>query len=228
MKHANQIKALLFDIDNTLVNRDYAFTMYIKDFVKRNQNSFGSKCYDSVIEEILQIDDRGRFDRSLFIEKILGMFPGLNMSKEEFWADHKTLPDFVRNEYEVQEMIKRLKEDYNLAIVSNGSGDMQRMKMRYAGLESLFTEYFISGEIGIEKPDSKIFTKALDSLKCLPEDAVMIGDDMDRDILGAKKTGIKTIMISSAENRRKNADKNIADIVIDNILELEKVLPCLI
>ncbi len=228
MKHTKPNKALLFDIDNTLVDRDYAFTMYIKDFVKRHQNRFGSNKYDSVIEEIVQIDDRGRYDRSLFIKKILNVFPGLNMTTDEFWADHKNLPDFVKNEHDIQEMIKRLSLDFKLAIVSNGSGQMQRKKMKYAGLDSLFNEYFISGEIGIEKPDSKIFTKALDSLICLPEDAVMIGDDIDRDILGAKKIGIKTIMISSAENREQNEQKNIADIVIDNILELEKVLPCLI
>lgn len=67
--------------------------------------------------------------------------------------------------------------------------------MKKYGLSQYLDLIIASAEEGIEKPDLKIFELALKRANCLPENAVMIGDRLDNDIIPAKRMGLKTIWI---------------------------------
>ncbi len=222
---------LLFDIDNTLVNRDLSFKSYIRDFIKRFPEFFNGVDHNSAVEKIVKIDNRGLCDRKIFIEKILKLFPKILLTPEEFWKDHQKLPEFIKPDQNLQMMLKRLSINHTMAIISNGSGKMQREKLKNSGIDQFFKTCFISGETGWEKPDEKIFLNALTALKCSPENTVMIGDDMEKDIWGAKQLGIKTVWISKNRGsfiKSELKDKIESDIVIEDIYQLEEVLPCII
>lgn len=92
------------------------------------------------------------------------------------------------------ECLAGLHREYKIGIIANQSpGTADRMKDY--GLLQYLDLIVASAEEGIEKPDLRIFELALKRAGCLPENAVMIGDRLDNDIIPAKQMGMKTIWI---------------------------------
>ena len=96
----------------------------------------------------------------------------------------------------VQSLLDELREQYQLALVSNGAPGLQREKLNGSGLAHYFEVVVISGEIGVGKPDPKLFQIALDRLNISPNEAVVIGNARGTDILGAQNAKIKAIWLN--------------------------------
>jgi putative hydrolase of the HAD superfamily len=123
---------------------------------------------------------------------------------------------------DAEPILKVLQRDYQLGLITNGPPDLQREKIQAVKLVLYFQVILISGELGIGKPDSRIFRRALDMLQAAPGEAVMIGDSLHRDILGAHQVGLKGIWIN-----RSGADRDddiIPDAQIASLNELLSVL----
>ncbi len=98
---------------------------------------------------------------------------------------------------EVPALLEDLGQRFRLGLVTNGASDLQREKVAGAGLERYFQTIVVSGEVGVGKPDRRVFTRALDALNSSPDDAVMIGDSLRCDIGGAQAMGMSCIWIRS-------------------------------
>ena len=81
------------------------------------------------------------------------------------------------------------RRDYNLYILSNGFIEVQHKKLQSAGIEDYFERMVLSDEIGINKPDRRLFDYALEVTHSQAADTLMIGDNYDADILGAMQAG---------------------------------------
>lgn len=86
-----------------------------------------------------------------------------------------------------------LARDHRLAIVTNGAPDVQREKLSRTPLARHFGAIVISVEVGVGKPDPRIFRIALDAIGA--ERAVMVGDSLPRDVAGARGAGLPAIWI---------------------------------
>jgi HAD superfamily hydrolase (TIGR01662 family) len=86
---------------------------------------------------------------------------------------------------------------YRLGLISNTSDDknVQGIVDRW-GLRPFFETIVTSAELGIRKPDARIFKAALDRIRVQPEAAVMVGDMLEADVLGANQSGIYSIWIT--------------------------------
>jgi len=96
---------------------------------------------------------------------------------------------------EADAVVRDLGRDHRLGLVTNGAPDVQREKLSHTALAPLFEVTIISAEIGIGKPDPRIFEAALASLRIAPQDAVMIGDSLARDVAGAHAAGLRAIWV---------------------------------
>jgi len=83
-----------------------------------------------------------------------------------------------------------------LAVLTNGSSDRQRDKLSATGLEQLFDVVVISGEVGLGKPDPRIFRRALAELGACPSDATMVGDNRAKDVDAARAVGLRAIWLN--------------------------------
>ncbi|MFZ6677391.1 HAD family hydrolase [Undibacterium sp. Tian12W] len=214
--------SLLFDIDNTLVNRDAAFDAYILNFIIRNQAAFFDEDMSLVYDEMITLDCHGRKDRKLFCYEVLQRFPRLPYTAESLWEDHMSLPDFVKSDRLLKQMLERLSADYQLMIISNGSAHMQRRKLRQAELVDYFEHVFISAEVGYSKPDQRLFSHALGYAR--HASAVMIGDDYINDMQPAMAMQLKTIFI----NPENETVAVRPDHQLSGIHDLEEALACMI
>lgn len=82
-----------------------------------------------------------------------------------------------------------------LALVTNGNSDVQRRKIEKYGLDCIFDYILIEGEFGVGKPDPSVFTTALEKLNVRPSYTWMVGDDLERDIAGAQRLGIRGVWV---------------------------------
>ena len=126
---------------------------------------------------------------------------------------------------DVEDTLTNLRKTYQLALVTNGAPDLQREKIQGVGLRQYFDEILISGEVGIGKPDSRIFRLVLGAIDALPSETVMVGDSLSRDILGAQRTGLKGIWLNRSGNK---ADNQVTpDAQIASLRQLHGLLPTL-
>lgn len=89
-------------------------------------------------------------------------------------------------------------------MLTNGDPSLQKEKL--AGVPELapyFNEIVISGEFGKGKPDPSIFEHCLSLLGMTKDDAVMVGDNLNTDILGASRAGIQTVWVNRKGKRMK-------------------------
>lgn len=96
------------------------------------------------------------------------------------------------------------KEGYRMHIITNGFREVQFLKLDGCGLTPFFDRVLCSEEAGVNKPDRKVFRMAEEWTDCLPEDAVMIGDDMKADIHGALQAGWHAIHFDPGKKLRSD------------------------
>lgn len=95
---------------------------------------------------------------------------------------------------QTHEILAQLKTRYRLAVVSDAQSAYGLPELRAVGLADYFAPIVISGDYGYRKPDSRLFQSALTALQITPEEAIYIGNDRFRDVLGARQAGMKTIL----------------------------------
>jgi putative hydrolase of the HAD superfamily len=124
---------------------------------------------------------------------------------KEFDVENKALADIFGTHYlsqasqkphllpQAKEVLDYLYPKYPLHIITNGFPDVQRVKMQSGGILGYFQEIVTSAEAGFKKPDIGIFSYLMQKLKAKPEECIMIGDNLETDILGAIRSGIDSV-----------------------------------
>jgi len=82
---------------------------------------------------------------------------------------------------------------YKLHIITNGFEEVQHKKLKNSGIDHYFSTVTTSEEVGLKKPNPKVFLTALNKANSFPTQSVMIGDSLEADILGANNIGMQTI-----------------------------------
>ncbi len=94
-------------------------------------------------------------------------------------------------------VLDQLKGDYSLVLLTNGAPSLQRAKLGLTSeLAGYFDEIIVSGDFGIGKPDSTIFQYVLDRVAVTKDEVIMVGDNLNTDILGANRVGIKSVWVN--------------------------------
>ena len=125
---------------------------------------------------------------------------------------HEVYPD-------VRPALDELRRSYRLALLTNGASDLQREKIDGAGIGSYFEATLVAGDIGVAKPHARMFTTILEQLDTKPNEAVMLGDSLRKDVAGAQKAGLKAVWV----NREAAAprDKFTPDLEVENLQEFQ-------
>ena len=138
--------------------------------------------------------------------------------------EHIVDAELVAGAPEVLEDIRR--RGYKIALIANADSIDARNILSACRLDSYFDATIISGELGIEKPDSRIFQVALDELRVKPGKALMVGNRLDTDIVGANRVGIKSAWFrwNSRYDSTIGTEDKRPDFMIQNLAELLDIL----
>lgn len=167
------------------------------------------------------------------LKSTLGALGIPEMPKEE-------LKDYLTKMYAVSEVYWRREEDaletlqtlqdqgYRLGIISN-AGDAQNVQrlIDQAGLRQYFEYISISADVGIRKPHPRIFQMAFDHFRVEAGRAVMIGDTLGADVLGARNVSMASVWITrraDTPDNRAHRDTLRPDAEISTLAELPPLL----
>jgi putative hydrolase of the HAD superfamily len=123
----------------------------------------------------------------------------------------------------VRKVLDALREHYPLAVVTDAQSAYARGELHKVGLLDYFDPVIVSGDHGYRKPDRRLFQFALDAMGVAAENVLYVGNDMHRDIFGAREVGMKTVMFDSDQGTKVHLDC-VPDFTITDFRDLLKIL----
>lgn len=194
------IKWIFFDVGSTLVDETKACDRRAREMIAGTRITF--RQFDEARIRFAKLGLNGDSEAA----KYFGLTKTPWHSEDEI-----PFPD-------TEDTLKFLtRQRYRLGIIANQNpGTSQRLQSW--GLLQYFDVVAASSEIGVAKPEPEIFLRALEMAGCKAEEAAMVGDRLDNDILPAKKLGMKTVWIRKGLARYQ--ENTGADHVIDSLAEL--------
>jgi HAD superfamily hydrolase (TIGR01509 family) len=185
------IRAVLFDLDNTLVDRDGAF----RDCV---QARFPDPAMRA---ELIQIDNGGRGDRA----DLFQCWERYSDASIDQAAFGRLIAGRLQPDVGLLFVLRELSKTVKLGVITNGSGETQRQKLCAAGLDGIFSadRVWVSGETGSAKPDSAIFLLAVQALGETSGHCLYVGDNEQDDFLGATNAGLRACLVKTVLNAER-------------------------
>jgi putative hydrolase of the HAD superfamily len=122
-----------------------------------------------------------------------------------------------------REVLDALRGRYPLALVTDAQTAYARGELHRVGLLGYFDPIIVSGDYGYRKPDRRLFQFALDGMNVAAENALYVGNDMYRDIFGAREAGLRTVMFDSDQGKKAYRDC-VPDYTISDLRELLAIL----
>jgi HAD superfamily hydrolase (TIGR01549 family) len=183
---------VLLDLDDTLTDRARTFEEWAVGFLRQLGRPVDE------LEELRRLDNRGLTDRRAFFGAVAQRL-GVTLDVEAVLSDYRARTGHAYVAAGIVDALGRLRASGGSSIVvTNGQSAVQRAKLDHTGLAKLVDRVVISEEVGVVKPDPRIFAIALDGLAD-PADAWMVGDNLEADILGAARAGLSTAWVSNAD-----------------------------
>lgn len=187
------IKAVIFDLDNTIVDRTRTFRGFVKTFI---DTYFGHlEETQTLFDRIIDLDQDGYKNKKQLFSELLDELQWKEKPRIEelldFYATH-----YVENAVlmdQAREVLGDLRKKYKTGLITNGLTAIQYGKIDHLGIRNEFDLILVSEEAGVKKPDPRIFQMALDHFGFLPQECIYIGDHPVNDIEGAARVGMKTI-----------------------------------
>lgn len=208
------IELLFFDLGYTLINEDNAHRKRINDCITYQQENYGKLfTYEQVYNEICRASSEYR-------QQFYGAMESLGIKEKTPYPKELEFPF-----NDAEKVLKELNNKYSIGIIANQSAGAQG-RLKNFGLNDYVDLCISSAELGIAKPDLKIFKLALKKACCSAENSVMIGDRLDNDIFPAKQLGMKTIHIKQGFGAYQApvSEEYKADITVNNLTGLLKYL----
>ncbi len=194
------IRALIFDFDGTLSNRQANAYAVFDDYFRPFFSGFSEVEYEAVLQDMMLYDCNGilNVDKRVipFVNKYGRYLPEDFAEKFVPYYNDQMFEYTVLKE-ETVDVLEQLKGRYKMAVLSNGDSLPQHRKVEKMELEHYFEEVLVSGDIGIDKPDRGIFDHLCKKLGVRNEETVMIGDVFASDILGASRAGLIPVWLNS-------------------------------
>ena len=106
----------------------------------------------------------------------------------------------------VSEMLRLLSGKLPLALVTDAQSAYAKGELRQVGILDYFDPIIVSGDYGYRKPDRRLFELAVDGLGVPAQNTLYVGNDMHRDIYGAREVGMQTVMFDSDQGTKEYAD----------------------
>lgn len=228
------IKAVLLDIDNTLLD----FDAYVHESMKNGFEKFGlGECNEHTyavfhavnnglwkqIEEGTLTFEQLKKVRWNKVFEALGIdFDGIFF--ETYFREYlneSAIP--VKGAKELLEYLHG--KGYILCAASNGPFDQQCNRLKIGGMFEYFTHFFVSGKIGFSKPAAEFFDVCFkeinQNLKVEKDEIILIGDSLSADIEGAREFGFRTCYFNF---KGKDFDENGTDYSVNKLEEIQNIL----
>lgn len=215
---------LLFDLDDTL----FDFLASEKRAINFLMGDYGiepteeqHRLYSEINAAKWKKLEKGELTRKeLGIERFADFFEQIGIDADPVEANRKYMEYLSQPGILLDgalETCKKLSEKYSLYLITNGTGFVQRGRLKNSPLMLYIKAVFISEDIGFNKPSREYFDYVLANIDEKDKSKVLvIGDSLSSDIAGAKNSGLDACWV----NRKSSAEKAEAKFTVNNVSEL--------
>lgn len=214
-------RAILFDLDDTLFDRDAAYLNWAKAFVQATFPASSVMQAQEIVACLVELDDHGYGPREAIFAGLQQRCPALT-TPLPVWLEeyHRGLLDMIEPSLAVSKLLSALtRSAIPFGIITNGSS-RQQQKIERLEFDQLTSCIFISRLFGVHKPDPAIFLAAAAHLQVLPSEILFIGDHPYNDIWGAHQTGMRTAWLQRAFPWPDTLPSTIIDLTLHSLEEL--------
>ncbi len=224
------VKAVLIDIDNTILD----FDKCSDEAIKQSAEHFGITLPENYFEVFSECNDKlwhlleeGIITKQdIYDRRWIEIFKRLGVDADGIAFDNM-FREKIRNIAipvdGAEELLQYLSGKYPVYCASNASRERQEFRIASRGFDKYISGIFTSEDIGFQKPAKEFFFACGSALYPVkPSEIVMIGDSVNADIIGAKNFGLKTIWF----NFRNEAydDYNFTDYTVNRLEEIKNIL----
>lgn len=222
------IRAVLFDLDNTLTHRDQSILAYSQHLANTYQQQLQQVEISQIQSIIRRIDNGGYPKKELLTHPSIAASVAYALQQELNW---NSLPDFEElTQFWFQQfglsavampganhLLAELKQQgYKLAVVSNGGHATRLTILQGLGFSHYFDQIISSELVGISKPNPEIFLHTSRQLDVAPQNCLFIGDHPVNDIQGATEAGMQALWFKgfheAEDHKLMNTIQNLAEI----------------
>ncbi|MDO4198278.1 MAG: HAD family hydrolase [Erysipelotrichaceae bacterium] len=220
------IKAVLFDFDGTISNRQYNAYSLFKDYFRKYFPDKNDMEFEAVLQDMMVYDCNGTIDTKYRVAPFMRKY-GKDVPEDfeevfvPFYYQYMYKYCVVKNE--THEVLKKLRDSgkYKMAIISNGNSKSQHDKIDYVDVAKYFDVVMVGGDIDIQKPDRRVFDYVTDKLGVRNEECIFVGDVFSTDILGAYNAGMIPVWMKTDPEKPHDFYDGY---IIDNLNQLFEIL----
>ncbi|MET3438023.1 HAD family hydrolase [Sphingomonas sp. 1185] len=186
--------AILFDLDETLLDRTTSLIAFLADQHSRFRSRLGYAAFEAWRDRFIAMDARGHTHKSVVYPAILAEFNGDPNAADELLDDYrKRCSSFARPFAGMAETLQELRSrGRRLGIITNGETAFQSRHIEALGLDRMVDAVLISQTEGLRKPDPALFERAAARLCVQASECLFVGDNPVADVLGAHNAGLST------------------------------------
>ena len=227
-------KHIFFDLDRTLWDFESNSHDALFDIVNKYQLADLVEKFDLFISLYKKHNVRMWKDyRDNKIEKSILRWKRFYLVLLEFNIDDIDLAKKIGEDYvtispqkkklypHVHELLQYLQVNYQMHIITNGFEEVQHVKLERSKLNRYFTNVITSEMVGVQKPANAIFAHALVLAGANKNESIMIGDDIDTDIAGARDYGIDQVYFNPDNNSIKDIKPTYE---VSSLIEIKEIL----
>lgn len=215
------IKAIFFDLDETLISRAGAIRAFIADQFHRYAAELEGIDRYEYVGRFLAMEDNGRIPKDMLYPAFVAELNITGIGADALLRDYRRVyPKFASPNPGALQTVERARAaGLSVGVVTNGNAEVQHAKLSSIGIEKLLDAVIISEAVGLRKPDPKIFELAASELAVELEATLFVGDNPEVDIVGAAGAGMRTAWFRNGEVWPKDLTPK-ADIDIEKLAEV--------
>ena len=186
------IRAVLFDLDGTLYDRDASILQITADLFEAFHLDLAGIEKHRFIERSIELDSHGH-GRAPRLYHLLGQELGFGADLADRLGAHfsDNYPRYCRLPPDTSATMETLRaHGKKLGVITNGPVEWQRRKLQALGIASSFDTVLISEAEGIQKPDTRIFARGVARCGTEASETMFVGDHPDADVAGSRAAGL--------------------------------------
>ncbi len=197
MSESPRMRAVIWDLGGVIVRTmDYATRIELAQRVGMTREELERAVFEC------ELSHRASIGEITSDELWEGVCDELNLSREQKAAAERAFWGGDVVDHELLDFIRSLRLKYKTALLSNAWSDLRQLLTETWKIHDAFDEIIISAEVGLIKPDPRVFELALKRLGIAPGEAVFI-DDLQRNVEGARAVGLHAIRFRDPQQARR-------------------------
>lgn len=208
------IKAVLFDLDGTILDRqtslkyfiDYQYDKFHSFFKHVDKNTFKNK--------FIELDQNGYVWKDKVYQQLIDIFNVENLTMSDLLNDY--LDNFCNYCLSFEDLEETLNElysrGYKLGIITNGKYPFQFKNIKALGIEEYMSIILVSEKEKIKKPNPLIFERAANTLNVKLQECIFVGDSLKNDYEASKSVGMNSIYKIDKDNKNYTTKTVIRDL----------------